>query len=803
MQGCWIKGLWCALAVLTTLAYSEAAPEVACGTSTVPAEPQDASCTSPSGELPGETSLLQKKQLGMARSPPTPRSQAMKEFVRQVLVSQGLRVRDEVEFAEYVANYDTATAQIVSEEIAHSSWVEADPAASLPTSHELGLATTGAMMAAPPGAGASTHLGAEASTASATAPATQLSPPTPLAAPAPARAAQSLPIVTKGGSNVAPAGPVREPVAATAGVAPTSGQHGTSPHAAASTDLYQADEPATFAVSSTTTPAKKETTLAVDSILKSLNAGLTTPPATVTEASQLPFGQQPQSQRPRQQIVDTGTTGNPSILVSMPDGTTVAKNEVASATAAPTVAAMVANVLAPWADAGGTNLGLGGSGSNAAALAAAASAALSPLAAAAAAKTGLQAPASASSPLAEAAAAASAVAAPAAAPAVNAASTPASVAVPPASSVASAATQMATVAHSKTRAQEAAMPAGNPAAPQAGKATAAATPVAPSVSVIRGGEATVVDDQSAAGAAVQTIATPAAATTAGAAASSTLANPVLVDTHVGTPATAAAVVTPGAAQDTAMTVSAASTIGVAGGTAKSTSDTFISEGPGQARNAQSHDSTASQAASPGASSESDLDETGFRGVIGRGSASEASSWIRRFLESRGLEVKNDGALADFAASLLHSSPTPTLTTMVGQLQHDSSWLALRQRVAEFVQEGASAAMPEHPDHPSGCFDATAHPVPCAALPALPVQPLDVASRAPISEEGYQMVAKLRHPDAMKVFSRRLVKMEGGRVQSEGDLSGMVPFYDGEVSVQSFAKLRQELLSARWTNLVVS
>lgn len=77
--------------------------------------------------------------------------------------------------------------------------------------------------------------------------------------------------------------------------------------------------------------------------------------------------------------------------------------------------------------------------------------------------------------------------------------------------------------------------------------------------------------------------------------------------------------------------------------------------------------------------------------------------------------------------------------------------------------------------------------------------VDISRGAPLSEEGYQRVAALRSNNAMKMFTRRVLRALGREVSCEGGFDGFVPHYSGVFAVQSFERLRKELQNARWTS----
>mmetsp|Transcript_69897 Transcript_69897/g.167783 ORF Transcript_69897/g.167783 Transcript_69897/m.167783 type:complete len:218 (+) Transcript_69897:115-768(+) len=72
------------------------------------------------------------------------------------------------------------------------------------------------------------------------------------------------------------------------------------------------------------------------------------------------------------------------------------------------------------------------------------------------------------------------------------------------------------------------------------------------------------------------------------------------------------------------------------------------------------------------------------------------------------------------------------------------------------------------------------------------------SMAPLSEMGYQELAKLRNDEEMAIFCERILARDGKVVTNRGDLTGFVPFYSGTKSVQSFEALANELKSVPWT-----
>jgi len=72
--------------------------------------------------------------------------------------------------------------------------------------------------------------------------------------------------------------------------------------------------------------------------------------------------------------------------------------------------------------------------------------------------------------------------------------------------------------------------------------------------------------------------------------------------------------------------------------------------------------------------------------------------------------------------------------------------------------------------------------------------------APLTEEGYRMVASLRDDQQMLRFMERVLSMDGQKVQRgyEAELAGMAPWYDGNSGeVQSLESMRTELGDKVW------
>merc|ERR1719160_631905 len=72
----------------------------------------------------------------------------------------------------------------------------------------------------------------------------------------------------------------------------------------------------------------------------------------------------------------------------------------------------------------------------------------------------------------------------------------------------------------------------------------------------------------------------------------------------------------------------------------------------------------------------------------------------------------------------------------------------------------------------------------------------VGAKAALDEKGYKAVAKLKSNKEMEAYVRRVLNKLGLHVVDEGALKGVVPYYSGKKSTQSYAKLVEEIKQVR-------
>jgi hypothetical protein len=144
-----------------------------------------------------------------------------------------------------------------------------------------------------------------------------------------------------------------------------------------------------------------------------------------------------------------------------------------------------------------------------------------------------------------------------------------------------------------------------------------------------------------------------------------------------------------------------------------------------------------------------LSEEGYQRVVALRSNDEMKAFIRRVLSSEAREVKDESGL---------SGIVPFYSGVEGK----RDLLSLKQELRTAIWVGGGEGR-----------------------------------TAPLSEEGYQRVAALKNMGQMKAFMRRIIAADGNAVTDEAGLSGVAPFYSGQVAMQSFEALQKDTRAATW------
>lgn len=165
-----------------------------------------------------------------------------------------------------------------------------------------------------------------------------------------------------------------------------------------------------------------------------------------------------------------------------------------------------------------------------------------------------------------------------------------------------------------------------------------------------------------------------------------------------------------------------------------------------------------------------LTEEGYLGVVKCGSNDQMDTYIRRVSYDLGLRVKDQGRLAGMIPHYSGEKTSQTYFTLKRELLTEAaledSWLEEAPR--------------ESDGH-------------AAKLSFLLIDRVGRGKFAELSEAGYKSVLELQSDAEMKDFILRAIKSLNLHVGDEGRLNGVVPFYSGTMSSQSFGRLRAELV----------
>merc|ERR1719183_3102853 len=220
-----------------------------------------------------------------------------------------------------------------------------------------------------------------------------------------------------------------------------------------------------------------------------------------------------------------------------------------------------------------------------------------------------------------------------------------------------------------------------------------------------------------------------------------------------------------------------------------------------------------------------LSEAGYQQVAGRNSRAGMTAFVRRILQAEHKVVVDEGALAGLVS--YHSGEVSVQS--FDKLKQDllsANWVRDADGKATLTEAGYQLVASHKSDDEMKAFvhrvvESEARYVANATelsglVPyysgTLGVQSLEALKielrqawwvhpgegrTAALSEVGYKQVAGRNSRAHMTAFARRIVKEEHKVVVDEGALAGLVPYHNGELSVQSFDKLKQDLLSADW------
>jgi hypothetical protein len=195
-----------------------------------------------------------------------------------------------------------------------------------------------------------------------------------------------------------------------------------------------------------------------------------------------------------------------------------------------------------------------------------------------------------------------------------------------------------------------------------------------------------------------------------------------------------------------------------------------------------------------------LSEDGYKTVAELKDDHEMAHFIKRVAKEHGYEIADAGSLSGVVPYYSGKKATQSFVALAAELGRTSKnrkgWAKKMRRTSTItpaqilLQEGQgvvtkpATSMLKPKDTSTQATKAKA--------PDTKVEENKLkATTAPLTEEGYKMIAKLKNDEEMSLFVKRVADELGYEISDVGSLSGVVPYYSGKKATQSFMALREE------------
>jgi len=164
-----------------------------------------------------------------------------------------------------------------------------------------------------------------------------------------------------------------------------------------------------------------------------------------------------------------------------------------------------------------------------------------------------------------------------------------------------------------------------------------------------------------------------------------------------------------------------------------------------------------------------LDEAGYKKVAALNSRSAMEAYIRRVVSNTGCRVADESKLQGVVAYYDGESATQSYSNLEAEIYKactgTGTWLT--SKYSKEIMVGPDGMPPGS----------------------------SLGSTAPITEQGFQEVVRLKDDLQILKYARRVVSMLHGWVVDESGLHGLLPFFTGEKSVQTLGALILEIETA--------
>eukprot|EP00928_Gymnodinium_smaydae_P012775 TRINITY_DN14658_c0_g1_i1.p1 TRINITY_DN14658_c0_g1~~TRINITY_DN14658_c0_g1_i1.p1 ORF type:complete len:943 (+),score=270.59 TRINITY_DN14658_c0_g1_i1:67-2895(+) len=183
--------------------------------------------------------------------------------------------------------------------------------------------------------------------------------------------------------------------------------------------------------------------------------------------------------------------------------------------------------------------------------------------------------------------------------------------------------------------------------------------------------------------------------------------------------------------------------------------------------------------------ETSLDEAGYQSVVSQKSNELMGKFIRRSLGEYGGRILNEAAIEGIVPFYSGVVSTQSFAALVRELSDFPfvDWSGVKHDFEATLRRAREDTAMQRKEQ---------------------LRTLASAGQAPgaicdLNDAGYSEVSALRDSKQMEIFARRVIAVHGGKLENDGDLRGMVPFYSGEAATQSFPVLVEELGRVPWVS----
>jgi hypothetical protein len=195
-----------------------------------------------------------------------------------------------------------------------------------------------------------------------------------------------------------------------------------------------------------------------------------------------------------------------------------------------------------------------------------------------------------------------------------------------------------------------------------------------------------------------------------------------------------------------------------------------------------------------------LSEEGYKTVVELKDNHEMAHFIKRVAEEHGYEIADAGSLSGVVPYYSGKKATQSFVALAAELGRTSKnrkgWAKKTRRTstitpAQVLLQESQRVIAKPASPMSKPKDIGTQAMKSKAPNTKAEESKLKATTAPLTEEGYKMIAKLKEDREMSLFVKRVADELGYEISDVGSLNGVVPYYSGKKATQSFMALKNE------------